>query len=100
MELITRIKRIYEVILENNSLLKINAVDYVLVEIAQVMQECAQFIAKYSETASFCASITPIFPKRSSSSHRASARQERIFRDSYQGCTLQFEAGQADAGAP
>ena len=30
----------------------------VLAEIAQVVQECAQFIAKYSETKSFCTSIT------------------------------------------
>ena len=36
----------------------------VLVDIAQVIQECAQFIAKYSETISFCMWITPVFPKR------------------------------------
>ena len=32
----------------------------VLVEIAQVIQECAQFIMKYSETKIFCAPLTPI----------------------------------------
>ena len=60
-----------------------------------------RFIEKYSETASFCTSIiTPVFPVRSSCFHRASARQECIFRDSHQGYQLQFETRQADAGAP
>ena len=99
-ELITRIKRTYKLILENKSPSKINAAKDVLLEIAQVMQECAQFITKYSETASFCTSITPVFPERSSSFHRASTRQERIFRDSHHGYQLQFEARHADAGAP
>ena len=60
-DLITRIKRTYELILENRSPSKINATKDVLVEIAQAVQECAQFIAKYSETTSFCTFISPIF---------------------------------------
>ena len=61
-ELIDRIKRIYELILKNMSPSKINAKKDVLVEIAQVVQECAEFIAKYSETTSFCTLTAPVFP--------------------------------------
>ena len=40
--------------------MKINATKDILVEIAQVIQECAQFITKYSETTTFCAAPTPV----------------------------------------
>ena len=53
-DLIIRIGQTYELILENRSSSQINAMKKVLVEIAQVIQECAQFIAKYAETTSFC----------------------------------------------
>ena len=53
-DLITRVKQTYELILENMSPSKINAKRDVIVEIAQDIQECAQFIAKYSETRNFC----------------------------------------------
>jgi len=33
---------------------KINSIQNVLIQIAQVMQECAQFVSKYSETKNFC----------------------------------------------
>ena len=56
----TRIKQTYKHILEDTSSLKINAAKDVLAEIAQVIQECAQFIVKYSETNSFCMSITSV----------------------------------------
>ena len=52
--LVTGIERTYELILENRSSSKINATKDVLMEIAQVVQECAQFITKYSETKTFC----------------------------------------------
>ncbi|KIM58285.1 hypothetical protein SCLCIDRAFT_28184 [Scleroderma citrinum Foug A] len=58
--LVTGIEQTYEVILGNRSSSKINAMKYVLVEITQVIQECAQFITKYSETKIFCAPLTPI----------------------------------------
>ena len=61
-----RIERTYALILENKAPSKINAAKDVLVEISQVMKECAQFITKYSETTSFCKSITPVFPKKAS----------------------------------
>ena len=61
MDLVDRIKRTYEVILENKSPGKINAMKDVLVEAAQVIQECAQFIAKYSETKSFCSLINLVY---------------------------------------
>ena len=35
----------------------------VLVDIAQVIQECAQFITKYSETKSFCTLIIAVIPE-------------------------------------
>ena len=53
-DLVVRIKQTYELILENRSPAKINATKDVLLKIAQVIQECAQFIAKYSETTNFC----------------------------------------------
>ena len=56
----TRIKQTYKCILEDTSSLKINAVKHVLAEIAQVVQECAQFIVKYLETKGFCTSITSV----------------------------------------
>ncbi|KIM52206.1 hypothetical protein SCLCIDRAFT_573911 [Scleroderma citrinum Foug A] len=51
--LVTRIEQTYELILENRSSSKINATKDSIVEIAQVVQECAQFITKYSETKAF-----------------------------------------------
>ena len=57
---ITGIEQTYEVILGNRSSSKINATKDVLVEIAQVIQGCVQFIMKYSETKIFCAPLTPI----------------------------------------
>ena len=60
-ELVPQIKRTYEVILDNMTLPKINAKRDVLVEIAQAMQECAQFIAKYSDITNFCAPLTAVF---------------------------------------
>ena len=63
-DLVTRIKRTFELILDNMSPSKVNATKDVLVDIAQVIQECAQFIAKYSEIASFCTFITHVFATR------------------------------------
>ena len=40
--------------MENKSSSKINAKRDIIVEIAQVIHECAQFIARYSETMNFC----------------------------------------------
>ena len=60
-DLITRIGRTYQLILDNRSSSQINAMKNVLAEIAQVIQECAQFITKYAETTSFCTSLTLVF---------------------------------------
>ena len=60
-DLITRIKRTYELVLENRSPSKINATNDMLVEIVQAILECAQFIVKYSETTGFCTLITAVF---------------------------------------
>ena len=60
VDLVDRIKQTYELILENQAPPKINATKDVLVEIAQVIQECAQFIAKYSETKNFCGLILSV----------------------------------------
>lgn len=54
MDLISRVKQIYELILEYSSPSRINSMKDVLVQIAQVIHECAQFISHYSETKSFC----------------------------------------------
>ena len=58
--LLTTIERTYELVLENRSPSKINATKDVLVEIAQVIQECAHFIIKYSDTKTFCTSPIPV----------------------------------------
>ena len=63
-DLIIRIEQAYELILQNKSSSKINAKRDVIVEIAQVIQECAQFIATYSDTTNFCTLITPVFITR------------------------------------
>ena len=64
--LIVRIKRIYELLLEHKSPSKLNAMKNVLVEIAQAIRECAQFIAKYSEIITFCrSSPLVLLPSRS-----------------------------------
>ena len=60
-DLITRIGRTYQLILDNRSSSQINAMENVLADIAQVIQECAQFVTKYAETTSFCRFITSVF---------------------------------------
>ena len=58
--LVATIERTYELVLENRSSSKINATKDVLIEIAQVVQECVQFITKYSETKTFCTPPIPV----------------------------------------
>ena len=57
-DLLAKVKQTYELILDNMSSSKINTTKDVLLQIAQVVQECAQFIAKYSEIKSFCTLFT------------------------------------------
>ncbi|KAL4072384.1 WD40-repeat-containing domain protein [Scleroderma yunnanense] len=52
-DLISKIKQIYELILENKVPSKINTTKDVLVQLAQIVQECAHFVANYSETKNF-----------------------------------------------
>jgi len=58
--LLTTIERTYALVMDNKASLKINATKDVLVEIAQVVQECPQFITKYSETKTFCTPPIPV----------------------------------------
>ncbi|KIM58626.1 hypothetical protein SCLCIDRAFT_1082138, partial [Scleroderma citrinum Foug A] len=51
--LVATVERTYQLFLENRSPSKINATKDVLVEIALVLQECSQFITKYSEAKTF-----------------------------------------------
>ncbi|KIM56284.1 hypothetical protein SCLCIDRAFT_245909, partial [Scleroderma citrinum Foug A] len=51
--LLFRVGQTYELILENNSSSTINATKDVLVQIAQIIRECAIFVSEYSETTSF-----------------------------------------------
>ena len=76
VELVDRIKETYQLILENQAPPKINATKDVLVEIAHVIQECAQFIAKYSEIIKFCGLIALRCSLEPHLIDRASARQE------------------------
>ena len=57
-DLVTGVQQVYELILEGRSTSKISSSKDVLVEIAQVVQECSQFVIKDSETEKFCASVT------------------------------------------
>ena len=52
--LLSRVRDTYVLILENKSLLKINATKDVLVQIAQIIRECAFFISQYLDTKNFC----------------------------------------------
>ena len=60
IDLVTGIQQAYELILENRSLSKINSSKDVLVKIAHALQECSQFIIKYSETKHFCVLVIPV----------------------------------------
>ena len=60
-DLVTGIQQAFELIMENGSPLKINSSKDVLVEITQVVQDCSQFVMKYSETKHFCALVIPNF---------------------------------------
>jgi len=52
--LLSRVRDTYVLILENKSSSEINATKDVLVQIAQIIRECAFFISQYSDTKSFC----------------------------------------------
>ena len=58
--LVAGIHQVYELILENGSPSKINSSKNVLVEIAQAVQECSQFVMKYPEIENFCALVMPV----------------------------------------
>ena len=96
-DLVTGIQQAYELILENRSLSKINSSKDVLVEIAQVLQECSQFVIKYSETKNFCALVMPVISIAISSFRRVLPREECFLGDSDQSRQLQFGATGADA---
>ena len=91
-DLVIGIQKTYELILENRSTSKINSSKDVLVEIAQVVQECSQFVIKYSETQNFCAFVTPIFFIAILTFRRVSSREECSLGDSYQSDQLQLGA--------
>ena len=57
-DLLAKVKQTYEFILDNTTSSKINATKDVLLQIDQIVQECAQLIAKYSETKSVCTPLT------------------------------------------
>ena len=60
-KLVPQIKRTSGLILGNMTPPKISAKQDILLDIAQAMQECAQFIAKYSDTTIFCTFFTAVF---------------------------------------
>jgi len=60
--LLSRVRDTYVLILENKSSSKINATKDVLVQIAQIIRECAFFISQYSDTTSFCRLPLCFFP--------------------------------------
>jgi len=52
--LLSRVGQTYELILKHMSSSKINITKDILVQIAQIIRECAIFVSQYSETKSFC----------------------------------------------
>ena len=96
-DLVTGIQQVYELILENRSLSKINSSKDVLVQIAQVVQECSQFIIKYSETKNFCALVMAVISIAISSVHRVSSREECFLGDCDQSHQLYLGTTGADA---
>ena len=82
-ELVTGICRAYEVIMENRSLSKINSSKDMLVEIAQVIQECSQFVIKYPETKSFCELVTSVIFIATSYFRRVLSQEVCSLGDSY-----------------
>ena len=96
-DLVIGIQQAYELILENRSTPKINSSKDVLVEIAQVVQECSQFVMKYSETNKFCALVTPVIAIAILSFRRVSPWEECSLGDSYQSRRLQLGATHPDA---
>ena len=91
----------YELILENATSSKINASEDILAQIAQVVQECAQFIAKYSETKNFCM-LPPlrVLMRVLILFERAPTWQEYFLGDGHQSCQLQLKVGYANARVP
>ena len=75
-DLVTGIQQAYEVILENRSTSKINFSKDVLVQIAQVVQDCSYFVIKYPETENFCALVAPANFVSILSFRRVSPREE------------------------
>ena len=96
-DIVTGIQQAYELILENRSLAKINSSKDVLVEIAQVVQECSQFVINYSETKKFCALVIPIISIAILSFRRVLPREECFLGGSDQSRQLQLGATGADA---
>ena len=96
-DLVTGIQQAYELILENRSLSKINSSKDVLVEIAQLLQECSQFVIKYSEIKNFCVLVMPVIFVAISTFCRVFPREECFLGDSNQSRQLQFGATGADA---
>ena len=96
-DLVAGVQQAYELILENRSPSKINSAKDVLVEIAQVVQECSQFVMRYSETKNFCALVMPIISIAISSFRRVLPWEEYFFGDSDQSRQIQLGATGADA---
>ena len=53
-KLLVKICQTYHFLMADDTLSAINIMKETLAQIAQVVQECAQFIANYSETKKFC----------------------------------------------
>ena len=52
--LLAKISQTYHFLMADETLAAIDIMKEVLAQIAQVVQQCAQFIANYSETKKFC----------------------------------------------
>lgn len=55
--LLEKICQVYEFVLQDKTLARIDSTKDTLLQIAQAVQESAQFIAGYSKTKSFCMAL-------------------------------------------
>ncbi|KAL4061854.1 hypothetical protein V8B97DRAFT_586408 [Scleroderma yunnanense] len=82
MDLITRIKQTYELILKNPSSSMINSTNDLLVQIAQVIQECAHFVSRYSETKRFWARLGKnVFSETSSTVAQYNSKLDKLMQE-------------------
>ncbi|KAL4072551.1 hypothetical protein V8B97DRAFT_312171 [Scleroderma yunnanense] len=82
MDLTSRIKQTYELILDNLSSAKINCTRDVLAQIALLIYECADFVSSYSETKGFLVRLGKnVFSDKASAVANYNSRLDRLMQE-------------------